>query len=504
MAVLPTALPKQIYEPVPLPWQAEPSGTHTPASAKRVLLVSPAYRAHIVAPHLGLGYLATALRRAGHEVHVVDGLREPVVIRPEWDLVGVTAMTTYFPEAVALVQQAKSLGLPVILGGPHAIADPQGSLRQSGADYVCAGEGELVITALAGGVPAAQIPGLLWWDQGQVRQNGQANFLPTVDDFGEPAWDLIDPRSYPPAPHGMIARAFPLAPVITTRGCPYTCSYCSAPITAGRRMRYRDPVRVVDEFERLVRDYGVREIQVEDDNFTIKREHVLAICEELVRRNVRVHWSLPNGVRIDRLDPELLRLMKRSGCYLMALGIESANQRILDMVHKKLDVGLVRRVVQDVVDAGIEAWGFFMIGFPTETRAEIQNTIEFALSLPLTRLQFTRTTPLPGTPIYEWWKAEWGRGQDIDWSKFNYYEFKCDWSEVPADELGRMQRRAHWRFYRRPRNFLKIVGSLRPAQYRYALRRLTNLGAFRSHDMHRPLDASAAHGVVSSDNSPPS
>src|SRR4029077_16336601 len=95
---------------------------------------------------------------------------------------------------------------------------------------------------------------------------GQLNFSPAVDEFGEPAWDLIDPRTYPPAPHGMIARAFPLAPIITSRGCPYKCSYCSAPVTAGKKMRYRDPTKVADEIERLISEYGVKEIQIEDDN----------------------------------------------------------------------------------------------------------------------------------------------------------------------------------------------------------------------------------------------
>jgi radical SAM superfamily enzyme YgiQ (UPF0313 family) len=476
----------QLYETVPLPWEGGGGDApQTPSRPQRVLLLSPAYNAHIVAPHLGLGYLASSLRRAGHTVTVMDGLREPLEYSNDYDLVGVSAMTTYFPEAIAEVRRAQARGIKTILGGPHCIADPVGSLEQSGADYVCSGEGELVLTALAQGAPLDSINGLVWRDGEQIRENGQPNFLPTVDDFGEPAWDLIDPRTYPPAPHGMIARCFPLAPLITTRGCPYSCSYCSAPITAGKRMRYRDPQRVVDEIERLVTEYGVREIQIEDDNFTIKREHVLAICDEIQARQIKVHWSLPNGVRIDRLDKPLLREMKRAGCYLMALGIESANQRILDLVSKKLDVKLVREVVRDVADAGIEAWGFFMIGFPTETRAEIENTIEFALSLPLTRCQFTRTTPLPGTPIYDWWKADWGQGQDIDWSTFNYYQFRCDWSEVSPEELGKMQRRAHLRFYSRPRNFWKIARSLRLSQYKYVLRRLLNLGTFRSDNMRR-------------------
>jgi len=204
----------------------------------------------------------------------------------------------------------------------------------------------------------------------------------------------------------------------------------------------------------------------------------VAICERLIARDLPVIWSLPNGVRIDRLDPELLRLMKRAGCYLMALGIESATQRILDMVKKKLDVGLVRQVVGWVKDAGIEAWGFFMVGFPTETREEILRTIAFALSLPLDRVQFTKTTPLPGTEIYDYWRAHDGRGEEVDWTAFNYYAFNASWSEVSAEELARLQRWGHRRFYLRPRNFWRVVRRLRPAQYAYAARRLTNLGVF--------------------------
>lgn len=442
----------------------------------RILLVSPRYRTHIVAPHLGLGYLASALRRDGHDVGILDGLREEVRYDPgRWDLVGLTAMTTYFPEMVAEVRRAKAAGLPTIIGGPHVIADPLGSLRQSGADWACAGEGELLMQALAAGRDARTIEGLCRWEDGKPVANPPAPFHNAIDDFGGPAWSLIDPRSYPPAPHGMIARRFPLAPIITSRGCPYACTYCSAPITAGKKMRYRDPEAVVEEMTLLARDYGVREIQIEDDNFTIRREHVVEICERLVRRRLPLVWSLPNGVRIDRLDPELLRLMKRAGCYLMALGIESANQRILDMVKKKLDVELVRRVVGWVTDTGIEAWGFFMIGFPTETREEIERTIDFGLSLPLHQVQFTKTTPLPGTEIYDWWRREHAGEGEIDWSTFNYYAFNADWSPVTPRELGRLQRRGHVRFYLRPRNLARVVGRLRPAQYAWVMRRLANL-----------------------------
>jgi radical SAM superfamily enzyme YgiQ (UPF0313 family) len=446
----------------------------------RVLLVSPKYNTHIVAPHLGLGYLASALLKGGHQVDVRDGVREEIRYDPDrYDLIGLTAMTTYFPEMVVETRAARAHGKKTIIGGPHVIADPLGSLKQSGADFACAGEGEILINELASGTDPARIAGLCWWKDGQPFANPPAPFHRHIDEFGGPAWDLIDPRSYPPAPHGMIARRFPLSPIITTRGCPYACTYCSAPLTAGKSMRYRDPRLVADEIQLLHEKYGVQEIQVEDDNFTLKRDHVVAVCEELIRRRLDVIWSLPNGVRIDKLDPELLALMKRAGCYLMALGIESSSQRILDMVKKRLNVDLVRKVVSWVNDAGIEAWGFFMIGFPTETRAEIVQTIDFALSLPLDRVQFTKTTPLPGTEIYDYWKRHYARQDgEINWTEFNYYAFNAEWSDVSIAEIQRLQRWGHMRFYLQPRNLFRVLSRLRPAQYRYFLRRLFNLGLF--------------------------
>ena len=231
----------------------------------RVLLISPKYNSHIIAPHLGLGYLASSLLRHGHTVKVLDGAREEIVYDPkEFDLVGLTAMSTYFPEMVLEVKRVKAHGLTTIIGGPHIIADPVGSLKQSGADYACSSEGEIVINELASGKNPAEIKGLCYWQDGKIMANPPAPFYRYIDEFGGPAWDLIDPRSYPLAPHGMIARAFPLAPIITTRGCPYSCTYCSAPITAGKAMRFRDPDLVVDEIETLYRKYGVREVQISE------------------------------------------------------------------------------------------------------------------------------------------------------------------------------------------------------------------------------------------------
>ena len=451
-----------------------------------ILLISPKYDATIVAPHLGLGYLSSSLKKQGHKVKILDGTREKVEYNPEdWELVGVTAMSTYFPELCKEVEKAKSHGLKTIIGGAHVICDPGQSLIDSGADYAAAGEGERTITQLASGKDPNQVEGLYYWEKGKPRKsnpdlsklfkekimyttkigNQSRDFINNVDDFGEPDWENIDPRSYPQTmPHGTIYKSSPFAPIITTRGCPYSCTYCSAPITAGKKMRYRDPIKIVDEMENLINNYGVKEVQIEDDNFTLKRRHAVAVCEEMIRRKIKLDWSLPNGVRIDKLDPELLKLMRKSGCYFMSLGIESGNQRILNIIKKHLDKNLVRNVVTMVKDSGIDAVGFFMIGFPTETKEEIMNTINFACSLDLERASFHKAMPLPGTELYDLWLEKYSKNQNIDWKTFCVDQFNADWAEVSPKELERLHKLAFFKFYFTKFRVIKFLFNLNANQ----------------------------------------
>ena len=451
-----------------------------------VLLIRPEFDGAQVSPHLGLGYLSASLKSAGHKVKVLDGLREKIEYDPkDWDLVGLTAMSSYFPELCKEVEKAKSHGLKTIIGGAHIICDPGQSLIDSGADYAAAGEGERTITQLASGKDPNQVEGLYYWEEGKPKKsnpdlselfkqkvmyttkigNQSRNFINNVDDFGEPDWENVDPRSYPQTmPHGTIYKSSPFAPIITTRGCPYSCSYCSAPITAGRKMRYRDPIKIVNEMENLINNYDVKEIQIEDDNFTLKRRHAVGVCEEIIRRKIKLDWSLPNGVRIDKLDPELLKLMKKSGCYFMSLGIESANQRILNIIKKRLDKNLVRNVVTMVKNSGIDAVGFFIIGFPTETKEEIMNTINFACSLDLERASFHKAMPLPGTELYDLWLKKYSKNQNIDWKTFCVDQFNADWAEVSPKELERLHKLAFFKFYFTKFRVIKFLFNLNANQ----------------------------------------
>ena len=159
----------------------------------------------------------------------------------------------------------------------------------------------------------------------------------------------------------------------------------------------------------------------------------------------------------------------------MALGIESANQRILDMIKKDLNQEIVRKTVQDVADVGIETVGFFMIGFPTETKQEIENTINFALTLPLTRANFTKVTPLPGTELFDLWEEKYSETGKVDWKTFNYYQFNADWADCSFEEIAKLQTRATFRFYIRPKQLFTMIRQLKFAQYKRGLTRLVKI-----------------------------
>jgi len=159
----------------------------------------------------------------------------------------------------------------------------------------------------------------------------------------------------------------------------------------------------------------------------------------------------------------------------MSLGIESANQRILDMIKKQLNKEIVRDTVKLISDAGIETVGFFMIGFPTETKDEMENTINFALSLPLTRANFTKVTPLPGTELFDLWVEKYAKDGKIDWKTFNYYQFDANWSECSFDEIAKLQTKGTIKFYSRPDRLLKILIQLKPSQYVPGIKRLIKI-----------------------------
>lgn len=213
----------------------------------------------------------------------------------------------------------------------------------------------------------------------------------------------------------------------------------------------------------LVYEYEVKEIHFEDDNFTLKRSHAAAVCEEILRRGLNIVWCTPNGVRIDSLDEELVVLMKRSGCYGLSFGIESGSQRVLDNNNKRLDLDKVAAKVEMVRKHDIETSGFFIIGLPGEDHESINETIRLSKKVPFDRANFALLAPLPGSEIFQKYVLDRNKGKKIDYTTFNYFT-PFPLGDLTADELNKSQRRSVYSFYGRPRQIWNLVRHTRPKQ----------------------------------------
>jgi anaerobic magnesium-protoporphyrin IX monomethyl ester cyclase len=438
----------------------------------RVCLVRPYHRSHLIQPPLALGYLAAQLVRDGHSVRVIDALQarldnEAIIRRcDDAELVGISVLTDYARTSFELARRLKQRARRVVLGGPHVTALPLESLRESGADHVVVGEGERALSALVRALESGatvDVPGVL--SAGADVVGPRAPMLENLDELPFPDWSEIPPASYPPAPHGGVARAYPIAPMTTTRGCPYDCAFCASPELWQRRIRFRSPENVVEEAAEAVRRYGVRELHFEDDNLTLRREHAAAIAEGLLRRDLRLSWATPNGIRVDAVDRELLTLMKRSGCYSVAFGIESADEQILRRCGKRTSLPRIEQAIADAAEVGLITQGFFIFGLPGESEATIARTIDFARHSRLDKAQFLLLDVIPGSRFWRELGAQHGRHQsfhDVSW---------CP-EGLDPEVLRRAPSRAFRAFFASPRRIYRMARLVRLSQLRYVLRRL--------------------------------
>ncbi len=439
----------------------------------RIMLVLPPAPAHYVVPPVGLGYLATSLRQQGFsDIAILDGQKlrltrktfVEILLRDKPDFVGIQVFSSGFTTARRAAQLVRQT-LPntvVVVGGPHVTATAERALLDlPEADYGFCGEAEpglpLLLKPGAGRSmeTLAGIPGLIYRDGDVIRTNPRA-VVQDLAALGFPAWDLMPPNTYPDSPQGAIYRNYPTAPVLTSRGCPYDCTFCGSPVNMTRQYRTRPIAHVLDEVELLCRQYGVREIHIIDDMFSLQKERVMAFCDGLVERRLRISYTFPNGLRLNSLDREMLLRMKETGVYAFTVGIESGSDRILQAMKKGLTADFIRRQVTLIAECGLEPSGFFILGFPGETREDMEATLRFSRSLPLVRAHFSNYLPLPGTEstreLYER-----GEVQPGNWDALAYYDVPYAPKGMTPSELKKLQRKAFLRFYLRPRILLKLV-----------------------------------------------
>lgn len=433
-------------------------------SALRVLLINP--RANLPidvrsSPSLGLAYIAAMSEKRGDEVRILDMEVDDTPLSQvarghSPQIIGITASTIQIKAAWRAAQELKQITpAPIVLGGPHPTFLPAESVERPEIDIVVRSEGELTWTETCARVERGEslqgVQGITYQQDGQVVHNPDRPVITDVDSLPFPAYHLFNMNRYTnlqPTLDHVEGNSYS---ILTSRGCPYRCTYCSQILP--RRWRARSEQSVIAEWRWLVNDLEAKEIGVLDDSFNIDRQRVLDICDLIIAEGLNhVPWIMINGIRANLADEELLGKMREAGCIRTAFGVESGNQHILDtVIGKQLTLDQVRAAFEAAKAVGMETIGFFIIGLPGETEETMEDTICFACELDPVVANFSMATPFPGTEMYHQ-VLEQGRLLVNDWDDFAFFENRAQFEtdDMPAELVERKWKEAYRRFYLRP------------------------------------------------------
>ena len=413
-------------------------------------------------PPLGLALLAAVLEKKGYSVRILDltalGLSDnaiPQIIREEKpEIVGITAMTPTISSAISVARKVKetSNSVLVVLGGAHASILPEETLQEnSEIDVIVRGEGEKTIVELAEAIEKGangfgSVLGVTYRTTSGVRSSQSRPSILDLDALPFPAFHLLPQGKY--RLHPPFGRKSPAMPILVSRGCPYSCIFCSKSVF-GNKYRNSSPSYIVTQIRLLIEKFGVKEIKFYDDVFTLDRKWVMAICTELKNQGIDVPWTCET--RVNLVDTELLSNMRAAGCYMIAFGVESGDQEILNGLGKNVTLKQVVNAFESTHQVGISTVGYFMIGAPNETPETIQRTIEFAKRLNPDFVQFSIATPYPGTELNRI-AAEKGCLPE-EWDRYVYADLKpvrdsnSGVTTVSTKDLQEWNKKAYTSFY---------------------------------------------------------
>ena len=339
-------------------------------------------------------------------------------------------------ERTVAAVKAADPDLPVVVGGHHATFCPEQSARMDGVDYVVRGEGEVPLLALTralvrGEGAAADAPGVTRVDgDGQLQTTPPPPLLADLDALPPPARDLVIRCDFSRHRTHYATSA---------RGCPYSCAFCADRELWGGKVRRRSVGPFVDELAALVQQHRPTFVDIVDGTFTYNRKYTEAFCQELIERKVPLLWRCT--ARYDTVDPDLLTLLKRSGCAALYFGLESGSQRVLDRVDKRLTTEEIQRKSLLVREHGIVAITAVLLGVPGETADDMRRTLEMMRSLHSDIFDVNTYVPLPGTPLWE--EMELAARAAVNWREAAYKGAAGAHADVPAEELEALQREAY-------------------------------------------------------------
>lgn len=417
-----------------------------------------------VYPPLNLAYVAAVVEQEGHKLQFIDAnalqlTKEEVLTQVKQfkpDLIGFTVTTLMIHQNVDWINYIKeNTNIPVIVGGVHVGLYPLETMHHKAIDYAYIGDSEInlpkFLDAFEKGKSMKNILSIVYRDNGKVIMNKVGPVIEDLDKTPFVPRHLLPNEKY----YSIISQRRNFTGLMSSRGCPFRCIYCEQ---GSKKFRYRSAENVVEEFVECAEKYNVREIDIFDSSFTTIKSRVLDICKKLKERNLDIEWSARS--RVDCVNREMLKAMHEAGCKRIYYGIESGNPKILEIVKKETNLAKIKYTLDLTKKAGIDTFGYFMIGLPGDTEETINQTIKFAKSLNLDYAQFNRTRPLPGTELYNMLLKEINYDY---WSKYTMDEHSVGavpprpCTKLTEEEVTKYTKKAYLSYYFRPKYIMKAT-----------------------------------------------
>lgn len=423
-----------------------------------------------IEPPLGLGYLASIVESNNLSCQIIDAnvlrlrltnvMAEVKKAKPK--IVGISVNLFTYQIALKLANRIKksSPKTVVILGGPTPTSTPRKTMDACNADAVCIGEGEDTLSEILdryrkGGHLFRNVAGIMYRSDKKVIQNKPREFIQDINKLPFPAYHLF------PNLKKYKSRTVkkPFAPILTSRGCPFHCVFCSKDVFKFV-CRMRTPENVINEVDMLVNKYGVKQIDILDDNFTLNKERVKKILDLLIKRKYNLYINLQSGVRTEGIDQTVINKMKRAKIFKIPFGVESGDPVILETIRKQLDLKRVLRCTKMAKKAGMKVYGFFIIGLPGDTPETMQRTIDFAIKMNPNIANFSMAIPFPGTELYNMVKQNGKFLVNMDdgidagfYANQVFYELEG----MDRNEVLKYYRKAMKSFYFRPSKVFELI-----------------------------------------------
>lgn len=446
---------------------------------KRILLINPSagdtagINEATVHPPLGLAYLASYLKKNAQEnkydIKIIDANIHryatdkliDITIRENPDIVGIHLNIILVRNGIEYLKylKEKAFKARTCIGGPSVSANPELLLELSGADIAVIGEGEQTFLEICEGKAMETIKGIGYWKEKEIVLNESRPFIENIDTIPAPEYKLLPDFDH----YKARKRNSRMAPLITSRGCPSRCTFCSRSVF-GRRFRAHSADYVLNEIDNLIRNYSINQINILDDNFLLDIKRADMIFEGIIKRNYKIKIDLENGIRTENLTEDFVKKMKKAGVYKVGIGIESADNDVLELIKKDIDLKKIEDSISWFRKTGIITFSFFIIGLPYDKRESINKTIDFAIKANPTFASFSMFLPFPDTDIYrdliEDRMIESKRHISYESGFFkNQIYHECRF--LSRDEVVELFKKAYMKFYLRVSKMIDIITTIR-------------------------------------------